>query len=344
MSKWLIALTMTATAFAKAPPQPTNQPGPDPDLFRKDEQVFSSHIEFLYWVVNENALDYAVKMRSPAWSAGANNYASGKMEHSTYYIDPGFRFTFGFFRAPRYWEVWASYTRLTSRGKNWTSKPEAADEYLTGTWPQILTAPLTGSRTTLHFNYNVVDVMVDRYFIPNPHLRLRTFMGLTGTWMDQNWNIYYSDASANETRIQSQWKYGGVGPRMGIGVDWYWTDDIYFTGRGTFAVLMGPYRNKTRQTTNFAPADENTAIPLRNVDYDDSRIAGTMQFILGPSYQRTVGKVRMETFVGYELTAWANVQEVYRSTAGLPAAAKETWINTGILSLQGLTARISVDY
>jgi hypothetical protein len=234
---------------------------------------------------------------------------------------------------------------MTSHGHTNTGKPTPDTEYLNGTWPQILTNPLAGAETSIHLNYNVVDVLVDRFFQTNPHLRLRLLGGLTGAWINQNWTIQYSDSSLNQTRISSRWNYGGAGFRTGVMADWFWTDDLYLTARATFGVLMGPYKNRTKQTSNFAPTGaQNTAIPLRNVTYSDERAVGTAQLLMGPSYQKNFEPLRFEAFVGYEINAWANLQEVYRSSSSSPQGAKETWVNDGLLSFQGLTARITMDF
>ena len=37
----------------------------DADLFRRNTEVVSAQTEFLYWSVQENAIDYAVKMNQP---------------------------------------------------------------------------------------------------------------------------------------------------------------------------------------------------------------------------------------------------------------------------------------
>src|SRR5579863_2862199 len=39
----------------------------DCDLFSKDKKVLFVNLEFLWWTVNEGALDYAIKMKNPAW-------------------------------------------------------------------------------------------------------------------------------------------------------------------------------------------------------------------------------------------------------------------------------------
>jgi hypothetical protein len=342
--KWVILLA-AATAFAKTPSTPPPaQPEWDADLFKRDEQVFSSHLEFLYWTVQEGGLDYAIKMRGPASSSGSNNYAQGKFENSTYNIDPGFRVAMSYFRASRLWEMWGMYTRLTSYGHSNAGKPTPSTEFITGTWPQILTADLAGAETSLHLNYNVADLLVDRYFNPNPHLRLRLIAGLTGAWMDQNWTIRYFDSVPNTTMVRSRWSYGGAGLRFGLMADWYWMANIYVTGRATFAALTGHYRNRTKQTSSQSVGGSNPAIPLRNGDYTDTRIATNVQVLIGPSYQKSFCHTRMEFFVGYELTGWVNLQEIYRSTSGTASASKETLINSSLLSLQGLTARLTFDY
>ena len=341
MKKWFLCLA-TAAAFAKAPPP---QPAFDADLFSRDKQVISTHLEFLYWVAEEGALDYAIKMRSPAWSSSTDNYASGNMKRTNFFFDPGFRLGMSFFRAPNYWEVWAMYTRMTSRGHTNAGKPGPTTEYINGTWPQILTAPLAGAETSIHLNYNLVDFLVDRFFNPNPHLRIRLIGGLTGAWMDQNWSIRYYDSSLNNSHIKSRWSYGGAGLRMGTMADWFWTHDIYLTARGTVGVLMGNYTNRTKQTSNISPTGaQNPAVPLRNVRYNDARPAVTGQLLIGPSYQKSFSTMRLEAFVGYEITGWGNLQEVYRSSSGSAQGAKETWINTGLLTFQGITARITTDF
>lgn len=347
--KWFaIALILSSFSLEakrlSSPPVEAKEPVEE-DLFNKDKQVFSFHGEFLFWWVEEGALDYALKMTQPAWSSVSNSYAQGRFETSSFNGEPGFRLKASYFRAPRYWEVWWQYTRLTSRGSDHASKPAANQEYLTGTWPQIFTNPLASAKTSLHLNYNVGDFFVDRYFIPNPHLRLRLLGGATVAWMDQDWHIDYRDSGSSLTKIRSRWKYIGGGLRIGTMVDWFWWSDIYMTGLATTAITLGTYRNQTKQTTNVALDEgDNPAIPVRNADYRDVRPAFTIQGVFGPSWQKTFTSTRWEVFVGYEINTWFNLQEVYRSTAATPTQAKETWINTSAIALQGLTTRVTVDF
>ncbi len=126
--------------------------------------------------------------------------------------------------------------------------------------------------------------------------------------------------------------------------DWFWTNDIYLTTKATLAGVMGPYHNRSSQTTTALAAGYNSTLPIRKASYRDTRATGNVQLLIGPSWQKNWTNKRTELFVGYEFNAWTNLQEVYHSTLGAPSDPKETWINSGFISLQGLTTRFTIDY
>lgn len=329
-----------------SPLSPQKKPVPfDADLYRKDAQVFSFHGDFLYWSVQEGALDYAVRMNQSAWGP-EYNYAQGKYKNANFNLDPGFRLAASFFRAPKGWEIWGQYTRLTAHGSNSNNAPTANDQYLTGTWPQIFSGPVSKATSTIHMNYNVADAWFDRVFLPNPHLRLRFLGGLVAAWINQFWKIDYKNAENQATTLSNRWKFTGGGIRAGTIVDWYWFENVYMTAGTTFAALLGSYHNIAKQWANFAPVPGayNPDVPLRDGNFKDTRPAFTGQFYVGPSYQRNLPHNRIEIFAGYELNAWLNLQESFRSTVGNPTTAKETLINTAMIALQGLTTRATLDF
>jgi hypothetical protein len=343
----LVALGLASTlcAVEGTESQPPSPPIQDPDLFYKDKQVYSAHLEFLYWKPLEGALLYALSMNKPSWNP-RDTYPVGRYQHANYHFDPGFRVTLGYFRAPRYWELWMSYTRMTSRGKDSTLPPTDPNTFLTSTWPTYFGDSLSSAKSRVHLNYNVADLSADRYFIPNPHLRLRLIGGFTGTWMDQYWSIRYRDFAERSSHVRNRWKFGGAGFRIGIMADWFWTDDLYVTIRGSLAALVGAYKNTMFQKNSFAPgAAYNPTFPLRNAEYKDARSTLNLQLLVGPSWQKSWKKIRTELFAGYEISLWNNLQEIYQSVPGAPAfASQQTTINSGLLTLQGLTTRFSIDF
>ena len=315
----------------------------DFDLYHKDLEVWFASGEFLYWTVDEGALDYAQRMKQPAWSPTAS-YASGTVESASFDISPGFRVSAGYFNAPKYWLVEAEYTHLISTGKNRAEKPTAAAEFLTGTWPQITTNPLQHAHSKIFFDFNLFEVFIHRIFIPNPHLRLTAMGGFSAVWMHQDWKVQYFDGGGGDTTIRNQWRYIAGGLRTATFIDWYWGNHVYLTAGSSIALYMGSYKNQAKQTTTVQPVGSDASLPVRDSVFNDTRPSCALQFTLGPSFQKNFGCNRVELFVGYEINGWFNLQEIRRSTSGSPSEAKETWMSTSMLALQGLTTRFTVDF
>lgn len=328
---------------------PTNNCAPPPgsrydyDLYHKNLEICFVSAEFLYWTVNEGALDYAQRMKQPGWSPTAS-YASGTVQNASFHIDPGVRVSAGYFNAPKYWIVHAEYTHLITRGNDRAGKPLASDEFLTGTWPQITTNPLTHAHSRIFFDYNLFELLIDRAFFPNPHLRIKLLGGLSLAWMQQDWKVQYFDGVGGDTTIRNRWLFTGGGLRGGLSGDWYWGNHVYISCGTTAALYMGSYRNLAKQTTTVQPPGANASLPVRNSYLSEARPACTLQFYIGPSFQKNFGCNRIELFAGYEINGWLNLQEIHRSTFGAPSDAKETWMSSSMLALQGLTTRFSVDF
>ncbi len=319
---------------AKSCPKPVPY---DADLFRRDVPVYSAHGSFLFWRIQEGALDYALKMGQS--SPSSTNYAIGEMKKATYHGAPGFRVALSYFRAPNYWEIWWQYTRLTAHGSNRTTPPSSGERFITATWPVGgIAEPLSGAHSDTHFNYNVGDFLVDRFFNPNPHLRLRLVGGGSVAWMNQSWDILYTNSVNQESRIHNHWKFVGGGLKIGTTVDWYCGWDIYLTAQATAGSFLGSYHNTARQTSSLYTT------PIRNMHFSDVRPAFTIQGIFGPSWQKNFCSMRAEIFAGYEINTWFNLQETYRSSDGLPEQSKQTWLSNAALALQGLTTRLTLDF
>jgi hypothetical protein len=324
----LTTISLSALGHKEPPPF-------DADLFKKDDQICSVHAELLFWTLAEGNLDYALKMREPA---PISTYAQGSYQTAGYDFDPGFRLAFLYFRAPHYWEVKWQYTRMTCSGHNSALKSDVQSNYLTGTWPQIIANPLSKAESHIHFNYNLFDMTVDRVFVPNPHLRLRTILGPLFTWMSQDWKVRYIDAIPDSTTIRNKWDFIGAGMKGAMLVDWYWTGELYMTAGGSLGIAIGAYDNYAKQTAT------TQTLPVRDTKYHDVRSTVMAQMILGPSWQHNYPKNRVELFAGFEMNVWSNLQEIYRSTSGTPSQAKETWVNASLLAFYGLSMRATVDF
>ncbi len=321
----------------------SQQPQKEEDLFRREKEVISPSLEFLYWSLEESDLDFAVKMNRAAWGASPT-HATGALEEAETGFRPGFRAALSYFRATRYWEIKTAYTFYYHNKRKIENKPDASDLFLVSSWPTNLLSPIDHAESTLRFHYHLADFLVARVFIPNPHLRLRLAGGLTGALFSQRWQTNYFDTN-NSTDVKNRWRFIGAGMRMGVVMDWFWTSDIYLLGGFSLASLLGRYHNLSKIETTANPGGlNNPDVPFQDINKKDLRLANQIQFFLGPSWEKSWTSLRAEVFAGYELNSWWNLQEIYRSLAGSADQAKQIFTNTSMLSLHGLSARITLDF
>lgn len=335
------------------------QPAYDSDLFKKDTPAYFIQAEYLCWLVNEGALDYAIKMKHDTWSnlpttAPVNSYAVGHFHNAEFDWSSGLRLTFGYFRAPHFWDMFLQYTYLPSYGSNEVRAPNDSDndEFLNGTFaePSIIqnsvatSLPLERASSRIRLKYHVLDWLASRRFFPNEHLRLNLFGGVTSAYIYQKWNVYYEDISDQHAKTRNSWQFEGLGLKLGTKIDWYLGWDLYLTGLASSGILSGWYKNTAHERTQAITANANQERPVHDTHFHDSRLAYTAQFNAGFSWQKAYESVRAEIGVGYEFNIWANLHQIYRSELTLPTDRKQTIINDSLLSLQGFTVRANLDF
>lgn len=335
-------------------PDPPCLPYPESGehLFPLCRRIYGN-VELLYWSVEEGALDYAVAMKNNSWAPPTDslfNFASGKTQKANFDFNPGYRVLLGYYNAPKYWELFAEYTRFNTSGHDKVCKPEVADLYLNGTFPQLSDDAgffLEEAKSSINLHYQVFDILFSRVFDPNPHLRMRLIAGLTTAFIDQDWTVTYLDNESNTTKIKNDWSYSAGGLRVGFIGDWWWIWNLYLTGKVSIAGFAGRYSNHAKQSTDYLPTpDFDIQNNVSDLKYKDYRYAQHLQFIFGPSWQIVGNRCcpDFELFIGYELNGWFNLQEVMRSTNGEAHSTKEIKNNTGALALHGLTLRLTIGY
>lgn len=323
----------------------------DDDLYNKDKSVFFFTGDFLYWLVNESVVDYAIKMDHKPWSTTESTAALGNFHNAKFNWSPGFRIGFGHFNAPHYWDVFVQYTYLPAYGENKVHAPKDSDKFLNGTWIQPSAgtgnppAPLKRAESRIDLRYHVFDLLFTRRFHTNEHLRFNVFGGVTSAFIYQKWDIRYKDINRVHSHLRNRWQFDGAGLRAGVKLDWYMGEaDLYITGLASTAILSGWYKNSAFQKTSVKVADANNSRPIHDSHFHDSRLVYTAQFMAGPSWQKRFKCIRTEVIAGYEFNIWTNLHETYRSSFNAPTATKETFINNSHLSLQGFTVRVNVDF
>jgi hypothetical protein len=342
----LVSSSLMAGAVSKSEETQPAVGSYDYDLFRKDKKAIFINAELLYWTVNEGALDYAIKMKHPAW--GSPTDAVGHYKVADFDWEPGFRVSLGYFNAPHYWDVYLMYTYYRGRGHDETHQPSQSDLFLNGTWPQPNpndVTPLKKASSELELRESMVEALATRRFHPNPHLRMRLYGGAGVVWLRQNWEIDYTDINDVSSHLHNQWHFTGAGIRAGLILDWFLgKGGLFFTGLTSVACFAGDYHNVSKQSSHFSGPGFDPSLPLRNAHYHDTRLVPHFQASAGPSWQMAFGNIRTEVFLGYELNIWSNLHEVIRTTSGAPTSSKLTTLDIGMIGQQGVTLRWNLDF
>lgn len=345
-------------AVSSSQPQssPQSQPQPesyDGDLFNKDKQCWFASAEFLYWLVNEGALDYALSMNQAAIASETSGI--GKYKNARFDWNPGLRVSIGFFRAPHFWDAFLQYTFLPAAGTNTAHPPKGTGLFLSPTFldPINLSSVVQRAKSRINLQYHLVDFLFSRRFHTNEHLRINVFGGPTAAFLYQSWKVTYDENVGGPLFVRNRWQFQGVGLRLGLKFDWYLGCDLYLTGLVSNGLLSGWYKNSAFESTVSAtggsggsgPVAMDPPLIIRDTHFKDLRLTYTAQFLAGPSWQKRFDSVRTELFAGYEFTIWTNLHQIYRSFfAPTGNVGKDTLINDSNVSLQGLTVRSTIDF
>lgn len=305
------------------------------DLYNKDVSSFFINAEALYWTAQADCLDFA-------WvgTASASAGLDGRYHKADFKWKPGVRVSAGYFNAPKYWEFQLQYTWEYIKGSKTINRPSGG--YILSCWPNDADDLISQAKNHAALHYQTWDGVAARVFIPNPHFRLRFLGGLTTARMKENFNTWFY-GSINNSRIETMWKYWGIGFKVGTFLDWFLGKDFYLTGKCAFASLMGYHKS----SIYYRISGEDSAIEYtRDKGW---RPAFMTQFFGGPSWQRSFGKYRVEVFAGYEFNGWFNVLEVLgmidESTSALfTDLTNRTETEKSMLGLHGLTCRVSFNF
>jgi hypothetical protein len=302
-----------------------------------EETAFFVNGEFLYWKVEEGELDFAVQgVQPPLAQQQTVVGAFGDYTKAFFQWKPGFRIDLGYRSCMDFWDIDAQYTFLFADGKQ--SRSTSGENLLEGTFPQNTDTELEQATSDISLHYNVGDLFLARRFNLTPHMIFRLQTGLVGAYIKQEWDVSYFDA--NDSFINNHWDFRGGGLRAGFELEWYVSCGFGILTRMTGGLLYGTYKNTNKETV----VTPTTIFLQDNVRYRDHRLAGTFQVFLGPSWGMFFKDTSLKLYLGYELNAWFNLQEVYRFPGLGIIDVNDVRHNRALLGLQGLTTGFNIDF
>lgn len=327
--------------------QPCVEPSPIIFCWRPDTEQPTSWArgEFLMWTAEAGDLDYAIRNFPVPQSSDVGQI--GEVEESKFGWNPGFRVALGHRFRPDFWELEAVYTYVNIDGSTKVSDPAASNRVVAPTLPSVSAQDTILASSCVNLYYSVFDLKLARSFLPSKRLIIRPQVGLTGAWIDRDFNVTYSGNGfpANKVKNRLEYEFSGGGMRVGLDADWYLGSGFSLFSKASLAAVLGYYKNTTETSTNNA----TTVNPPANIEdsrYDDNRIVTHIQVQLGPAYGKVWNDMGILLFAGYELNAWYNVEEVRTATtlSSSSMAARRTLINDSTLGLHGFVGKIQVNF
>ncbi|MEX0961372.1 MAG: Lpg1974 family pore-forming outer membrane protein [Simkaniaceae bacterium] len=309
------------------------------------ESAFTLRGELLYWTAEEGALIYALQ-NVPSTPLNQFQGLVGNLERTPFDWNPGVRVAAGYRFCPKYWEVEGQYTYIKIDGSTHISAPSEALKYLTPTWGRGGNFFTTQAPSTIELTTQIADLYLAKRFLLDDNLLFRLMMGLTGSWIDQEWKFNYYGLNNAAAKYNSEWAFSGGGMRLGLDIDWYIGKGFSLFGKATVASLIGFYKNNIEGINQF---NQNDLSPVKVQDshYNDQRLAYNTQFLMGPMWGKMISFWGIEVFAGYELNTWFNIQEQYLETEENASfqnlfQSKRTIINRGQLGFQGFSGYIKL--
>ncbi|MCB1117267.1 MAG: hypothetical protein KDK50_01655 [Chlamydiia bacterium] len=323
---------------------------PDPSLWcwRPNicEPLSWARGELLYWTAEASDLDFALPNYSVPGATPTGQL--GKLEEVKFGWAPGFRVEVGHRFKPDLWDIILRYTYEDICGDDSFNAPADPGQVLMATQNNTSNQVATYASASVDLKYSVFDLMMGRTFLPTKQLFIHPSVGLTGAWIDRDFDIKYHGLGdpSNLSHDHYDYSFSGGGMRVGVDFDWYLGKGWSISATTSVAALLGYYSNYTKaNTTNTGTG--NAATDVENSHYDDNRIATQIQMQLGPSWGIMWDDWGINIFAGYELNAWFNVEEVRSGDLSASTSSitqRRTVVNDSVLGFQGFVGKIQVNF
>ncbi len=301
--------------------------------------------DFIYWTARQDGMIYAITGRDITANVDAPR---GSAKDLDWKGQPGFKVGLGLSLCHDGWDVYAQYTWLQTQVSDNTNIAfdTAGNKRIIPTYFPERTASFnqafTRTRARWDHHFNVIDLELGRNYFISQFLTLRPFVGLKGTWQDQDFNIRYTaqnisdPTSINVTdKIKFNQNMWGLGIRMGLNTGWNFIENFGLFGNLALTSLWTDY-DTTRKDRVIQNNGANNSL-LFNFKFDQNPIHAILELALGLRYD-----------------VWFSCDDYH---FGLSAAWEEQiWVNhgrfvrffanevQGNLYLHGLTLKARFDF
>lgn len=197
-------------------------------FFTTLEAAFYVEGDALYWQASEEGLAYAQKVEGTSFSTK----------------EPHFEWDFGFklgLSARSEWEATLLLTQFNTHTDAWPRV--SGEESLFPLWlvPSGFSAEAIKMHWRLHLAF--VDALLSKQYAPSAHLHMRPIAGLRYAIARQKFNFLYEggDFGADPERIGMKNKFWGIGPYVGVGMEYPFSRLFSLRAQGALALVYGQF-------------------------------------------------------------------------------------------------------
>jgi len=189
---------------------------------------FYAEGDVLYWQASEEGLAYAQKAKGTAYS----------MKRPHFEWDFGFKVGLG---VASDWEAMLHLTHFNTHTDAWTRVSGAKKLFPLWLVPSGFSAEAIKMHWRLHLAF--VDALLSKPYALFPHLNIHPIAGLRYAIARQKFNFLYEggDFDADTERIGMKNKFWGIGPYIGLGMQYQIVSSFSLCAQGAFALVYGQF-------------------------------------------------------------------------------------------------------
>ena len=200
--------------------------------------------DLLYWKVEENGLEYALKAKPDDLNSFLPVHGDIKAPDFDWHL--GFKLGVGWNIPYDCWDLSLVWTRINADAHGRTEAGGGIIYGIFGDSPSSA-VPCAKASADWSMHFNLLDLELGREFYVGKHLTLRPHMGLRTAWIHQNYDVKYQDViglgplvtSVLFNKIDFHNHFDGIGVRGGCDSQWELGAGFSVFGNVALSLLYG---------------------------------------------------------------------------------------------------------
>ncbi len=299
--------------------------------------------DYLYWKGQEDGLAYTYKTNNPS---GASLDTDIDVKEPDFEWESGFRLGLGYNIPHDRWDLYISWIDFEAEADDHVEVDSDDGLFPYWAYPSGPAGDLFFPKANAHWHtdLDVIDVELGKSYYVGKRTSLRPHLGLRGFWIDQHYHIQYQGATVpillttlNDS-IKMHNNYWGVGPRVGLNMEWWLGNAFQVYGQAAISLVYGEF--EIHQKEEF-PDSDDSELHFK----DDLHIARPVTDLgIGLGWNSTYGcdSLHLLVRVGWEQHIFFDQNQFIRFVSSDTSSSLLS--NRGDLSLEGLTASIRLDF